>query len=297
MKKEPMISVIVPGYNVEKYLAQCLNSLLCQTYKNLEIIIIDDGSADGTGKIADVYAARDKRVRVVHRKNQGLSVSRNNGIDMAKGEYVHFMDADDYVYLDYYEKMIEALADTGADMVAGDIITNDLCRILLFPHRVALTRLEDKAAWTRCARHGFSVRYLFKREFLNENRIRFVPGRFLEDIPFTLAAVKAANMIVTAPGAGYYYIKWRPDSITGKKSGEHRKKLKADSAWARGIAADFVRENGLSKSLLKDETIETQVRLFGLIPFGRIIRNVNKNIVSYSAFGIRILRMSARRKR
>lgn len=95
----PLISVIIPVYNVEKYLRRCLDSVIAQTYQKLEIICVDDGSIDDSGKICDQYAVRDARIKVIHQENQGLSAARNRGIDAADGEYIAFVDSDDYILM------------------------------------------------------------------------------------------------------------------------------------------------------------------------------------------------------
>ena len=94
---EELISVIVPVYNVEKYLNRCVESIMNQTYKNLQIILIDDGSNDRSGKICDEYAEKDKRIEVIHKENAGVSAARNKGLDKAKGEWITFVDADDWI--------------------------------------------------------------------------------------------------------------------------------------------------------------------------------------------------------
>lgn len=101
--KDDLISVIVPVYNVEKYLHKCINSILNQTYKNLEIILIDDGSTDNSGKICDEYALKDNRIKVIHKENGGLSSARNAGLDICSGDYIGFVDSDDYIAEDMYE--------------------------------------------------------------------------------------------------------------------------------------------------------------------------------------------------
>lgn len=104
-----MISVIVPIYNVEEYLSTCIESILNQTYKNLEILLIDDGSTDNSGKICDMYAKRDSRCIVIHQLNKGLSGARNTGLDYATGEYISFVDGDDYIHPQMLEILYEAL--------------------------------------------------------------------------------------------------------------------------------------------------------------------------------------------
>lgn len=111
MTEKPLISVIVPIYQVEKYLKQCLDSILNQTYRNLEIILIDDGSPDRCGDICDRYASLDSRIKVIHQPNTGLSAARNAGMDIATGEYISFIDSDDYIDPHFYEKMEQGFQD------------------------------------------------------------------------------------------------------------------------------------------------------------------------------------------
>ncbi len=117
-----MISIIVPVYKTEPYLHQCLGSLLRQTYKDIEILLIDDGSPDRCGAICDEYGAKDKRIRVFHTENNGLSAARNLGLKEAKGEYLGFVDSDDWIDPDYYEILLKRLLETGADISASKIL-------------------------------------------------------------------------------------------------------------------------------------------------------------------------------
>lgn len=113
---DDLISVVIPVYNVEKYLNRCIDSVLKQTYKNIEIILIDDGSTDRSGKICDEYNKKDNRIIVIHQKNQGLSSARNNGLMKLKGKFVCFIDSDDFVETDYIESMYNNLIDNKVDM-------------------------------------------------------------------------------------------------------------------------------------------------------------------------------------
>ena len=110
-----MISIIIPVYNVEKFLPQCIDSILAQTYKDFELILVDDGSPDGSPAICDSYAQRDERVRVIHQKNAGVSAARNNGIEHAKSEWISFVDSDDWVEPSYIEDF--HLDEDDADMI------------------------------------------------------------------------------------------------------------------------------------------------------------------------------------
>ena len=113
---QPKISVIVPVYQTEQYLSKCLDSILNQSLKELEVIVIDDGSKDNSPKIIDEYARRDSRIRVVHKANEGQGIARNIGIDMASAKYVTFVDSDDWVDTNVYENILNRIEDSGADL-------------------------------------------------------------------------------------------------------------------------------------------------------------------------------------
>lgn len=112
----PLITVVVPVFKVENYLEECVNSILCQTYENLEIFLIDDGSPDRCGKMCDEYAKRDSRIQVIHQKNKGLSGARNSAIDIFRGEYITFVDSDDWISNDMIEQLYKRLIVEGAQM-------------------------------------------------------------------------------------------------------------------------------------------------------------------------------------
>ena len=112
-----LISVIVPVYNVESYVAECIESIQNQTYMNLEIILVDDGSKDMSGDICDQYAAYDERIKVIHQENGGLSAARNTGIEAANGDYISFVDSDDYIRLTLFEDMLQLLKEYDLDII------------------------------------------------------------------------------------------------------------------------------------------------------------------------------------
>ena len=112
----PELSIIVPVYKVEKYLPRCIDSILAQTFGDFELILIDDGSPDGCGRICDEYAKKDKRIVVIHQKNMGVSAARNAGLDIAHGRYIGFVDSDDWIEPQMYEAMMDAIRENGADM-------------------------------------------------------------------------------------------------------------------------------------------------------------------------------------
>lgn len=203
----PKISVVIPCYNVAPYVAKCLDTLTNQTLNDIEIICIDDKSTDDTTKIIAEYAKRDKRIKLIkQRKNQGVSIARNTGLDAAKGEYIGFVDPDDYIDLNFYGKLYAAATESGADIVKGGLIcvktdgTEDKSELI---KRVA----KDKRSFN----YQFSTA-IYKREFLDKNNLRFVAGASIgEDVNFLIKATNLANKVDVVYGTYYWYIR-RDDS-------------------------------------------------------------------------------------
>lgn len=231
--EQTVISVIVPIYKVEQYLRQCVDSILNQTHSALEVILVDDGSPDGSGKICDEYAARDSRVRVIHKKNGGLSDARNAGIDIARGDYIAFVDSDDWLEPDTYESMLAAMEKYQAKLVcAGRFDNSDetgSCTVGLCPEKeellpaVPLVRKifhwdhMDAAAWDK----------LYARELFRE--IRYPVGRVMEDIPTTYRLVLLAGGGVLLPKPVYHY-RCRSGSITYSAVSERNFHLSENAA-------------------------------------------------------------------
>ena len=118
----PKLSVIVPVYNTEKYLRECVDSILAQTFTDFELILVDDGSTDGSGAICDEYAGKDSRIRVIHQENGGATLARRSGVRIAQGEYVAFVDSDDWIAQHIYQNMMEKAETCGADVILCDIV-------------------------------------------------------------------------------------------------------------------------------------------------------------------------------
>ena len=115
---QPKVSVVVPVYNTKKYLSECLQSITSQTYKNLEIIVVDDGSTDGSDKICDYFSSKDRRIKVIHKKNEGVVVARKTGYEMATGEYLATVDSDDWIEPTMYQDMVEEILKENVDFVS-----------------------------------------------------------------------------------------------------------------------------------------------------------------------------------
>lgn len=219
MKK---ISVIVPIYNVEKYLKKCIESIINQTYSNLEIILVDDGSPDNCGKICDEYQVQDSRIKVIHKKNGGLSDARNAGIKEATGEIISFIDSDDFVDLDMYEYMLNEMQKENADIViCGTKIDfeNGKTRIKRAEKRKILNSKDalielnsfksfDMAVWNK----------LYKKEIIDG--IFFPVGKKSEDYFVMYQYFDRAKKIIILPEAKYHYIQ-RANSISRGKNFTH----------------------------------------------------------------------------
>ena len=253
----PKISVIVPIYNVEKYLSRCIESLINQTLKEIEIILVDDGSKDNSSKICDEYATKDKRIKVIHKKNEGLGLTRNAGIKLATGRYLAFVDSDDYIELDMYEKMYDIAMSNDCDFVRGDAykelptgkMLNDnltsplkegiynrseMFKNILYPLFGKLP--EEKAnKYISCS----ACKSIYKREIINKNNIFFESERkyISEDLLFNLDFIVNSNSAYVINKRFYHYIK-NENSLTNS--------YKKDS-----FEKEIILYNELKKRLIK----------------------------------------------
>lgn len=207
MDANPLISVIVPIYNVEKYLEECLRSLINQTYKNLEIILVNDGSPDRCGEICEAFASLDNRIKVLHQSNQGVSAARNHGLQIATGTYVSFIDSDDWLSSDTYEQCLEEMRREvdiimyGYQLVTGEDVPapqTSYARLSAMSNRDAIHALSSTSAFT-----SSTWSRLFRREILEG--MYFFSGRMGEDSTFTLEAHLRASTFVGLDIAPYYY--------------------------------------------------------------------------------------------
>ena len=282
---KPLISVVIPVYNVEKYLEQCLVSVVFNSYKNLEIIVVDDGSSDNSAAIYNKYAALDKRIKIIVQKNAGVSAARNVGIETASGKYIHFVDSDDYIDLNFYEELVGDALQYDADIVACGVKMGNAVINITYRDKIICADLYTKIQKLQCAKHGYAIRYLLRRSFLMENDIFFDVGKIhSEDLHFTLRAVKAANHVVINPNTIYHYIR-RPGGAvrTLKNSKKHRQ-------WAIDFRDAFFLENRLPRSLMHGSQTEYRLLLFGCIPIGKKVVSLGGSKVWYSLLGVPIFR-------
>lgn len=203
------VSIIVPVYNVEKHLEQCVNSILAQTYKNIEVILVDDGSPDNCGTICDNYIIKDPRIRVVHKKNGGLSSARNTGLDVATGEYIMFIDSDDFIETDMVEVLFELKATSNADIACCGMYRYKETSTTLIDNTISKNEIEILDRITSLKRlilrtiDCSSCNKLYHRELIGETR--FKEGRNNEDHPFLFELYQKCDSIAYTNKAYYYY--------------------------------------------------------------------------------------------
>lgn len=249
---EELISVIVPVYNVEKYIKKCIESIINQTYNNLEIILVDDGSTDKSGKICDEYAMVDKRISVIHKENGGLSDARNCGIDVAKGKYIAFVDSDDFIDLKMYEILYNNLVKNNADI--------SICKPYLFEKYNEVVEAKEAEVVTVWEKKDFYTKMyddylmtvvawnkLYKREIF-EN-IRYPKGKKIEDAAIIHYVLEKCEKIALTNLELYFYYQ-RDDSIMHKYNFSLLDEL--DALYDRFLFFEkkqFVKENFFDKTL------------------------------------------------
>ncbi len=213
MSEKPLVSVIVPAYNVERWIERCVESVLAQTLSDLEVIVVDDGSPDNAGALADALAARDPRVCVIHQKNAGLSAARNVGIEAARGSLLYFLDSDDYIDPDCLEILHDAMVGTGAAMVVGGLVEVDeagkeLERVLVSPKVV-----DERGYWEafeadyqgeEYVEYIVSWNKLYDRSIFDHER--FDVGKLHEDELIIHRLVARAGTVAFANTSGYRYV-------------------------------------------------------------------------------------------
>lgn len=250
MGTERLISIIVPIYNVEQYLDRCVQSIVGQTYPNIEILLIDDGSTDGSGKIAEKWAQQDSRIRVLRRRNGGLSAARNSGIEIAQGSHLVFVDSDDWIHPDMIEALVKRL-DKAEIVCCGMIRATDTWEkeIEWFQSERVVSNIDavkllvENSGMTSHIQKNIFPRYVF-------DGIRFPEGKVFEDIRTAHKLFLAVNRICIIPGHYYYYYE-RNNSISNVV------KLKNRIEWFDALEE---RENDLENLLTPDEKCRTRAQ-------------------------------------
>nr|WP_288730327.1 glycosyltransferase family 2 protein [uncultured Anaerobutyricum sp.] len=268
----PKISAIVPVYNVEKYLDRCINSLINQTLEDIEIILVDDGSPDDCPKMCDEYAQRDKRIRVIHKENGGLGFARNSGLEIARGEYIYFIDSDDYIAQNAFEIFYKEAKKNDADVCYGgfylvdeengktipieheykgrDYVGDDIVNIVLYNMLGSDADAKSDANIRQSVWQG-----IYSGDLIRSNKLRFETERkyISEDIVFHLDFLPKAKKAVFVEGCYYYHIADNPTSLTHKYS---------ESRFRRCRDLYIIEADKIQKLNMPEDSIERIKRAF-----------------------------------
>ena len=249
------ISIIVPVYKVEKYLRRCLDSILAQSNSNIEVIVIDDGSPDGCPEICDEFAALDNRVKVVHQKNQGLSFSRNVGIDLASGEFLMFVDSDDFITENAVEILLENAKKYNLDISFGGCksihksvtskkLYHGKCRYLFNGPEFIKSQLK-------AGRLYISVWLgIYRREFIVQNKLYFKNGIVHEDERWTPIVLLRAERIRCIADGLYCYNNENPESITRRRNREQNGLDMLETCYYLEVEFEKLKDIRLKKYLM-----------------------------------------------
>lgn len=212
-----LITIIVPIYNVKPYLSRCIESIINQDYKKLEIILVDDGSTDKSGNICDEYAKKDKRIIVIHQENQGLSCARNNGTRISKGKYIAYIDSDDYIELDYISYLYKLIKDNKADISACAHNKHRYIETVYEKDELYPALLTSKIAFSAWSK-------LVKASIMKDNNIYFPVNEIYEDQKWIYYLLEHTNRVVIGSESKYHYT-YRQNSIFNTKSLQNKKIL------------------------------------------------------------------------
>lgn len=283
MKEEVKVSIIVPVYNAEKYIERCIKSLIGQTYKNIEIILINDGSEDKSLNILRNFENIDKRITLINQENSGPSKARNLGIKKSTGDYIAFIDADDYVELNYIEKMIKQSNCFKSDMIVcnykevrkeGEIPSN----IFTFINNGEAYDCDINCIGeVLCGRGGLVWGKLLKSSIIKENKIRFDENiSMCEDLLFTLEFIKNTKVVSKIDDYLYIHNKYNDESITAK----YNKELFNEQIKVQRKLEQFVYGNNFNNSYIENLLYE---RLKGIMWF-----SIYKEIINNDDFKFKL---------
>ena len=277
------VSVIIPVFNTEKYINKCLSSLVNQTLDDIEIICVNDGSTDNSLEIIEKIANKDARIKIINQEHKKQGAARNAGLKIAEGEYIGFVDSDDWIDLNYYEMLYNTAKKYDADIALATNVRigngKTKKRLEITEEKTAVT-LQEKIDIGNQVKNPCPTNKIYRHSMLKENNIIWQEGVYCEDKLFTIQAIYYANKIVTVPDVNYYYFR-NPNSTVHTKSEKHT----LDKNNAKKAVLNFLREQNaqirdkefwaiteqkkfLSLPLLtKKESLKTaKYYLLGLVP-------------------------------
>lgn len=281
---EPKISVIIPVYNVERYLTRCLDSIAGQTLREIEIICVDDESPDGSLGILRDYASREPRMRVISQKNKRQGGARNTGFDAARGEWVAFIDSDDWVAPGYFEKLLGAATRHAADIACTNVEKQRGSRRKWNVHYTkeeVFCGLQEKFDACHCPPNFNTTNKLYRRKALLKAGVRFREHAVYEDVEYLAQTLCALGRLVTVPDTVYYYMVHGASTTKSRQTPQKQlDKYKAHKAFVAFADAHGIRTShrfrdvtmreyafgGISLLKIKDNGRRRIYRLFDLVP-------------------------------
>lgn len=278
------VSVIIPVYNTEALLPRCLESVVAQTLSDIEIICVDDGSTDGSLRLLNEWAARDSRIRVIHQSNGRQGKARNAGMAIAKGEYIGFIDSDDYIPAEYFERLYQAAKEVDADMAICGIVKQKPLgnkRVIGFERNEVFDTAAEKFTVCSCPPNFHPVNKLYRRAMLDSIELRFAEGVQYEDVMFVTRALAESGRLVTVADVWYCYVLNPHSTVKSRQTAaKQRQRYEAhrsmvDYLTSRGIFVAPRHRNitvrykelcGVCLWKIKEGDKWRTVRLFDLLP-------------------------------
>ena len=309
------LSIIVPVYNVEKYLPKCLESLIKQTLNDIEIICVNDGSMDNSLAILKEFASKDSRIRIIDNQHQGVAKTRNTGIEQSTGEYIGFVDSDDYIDIDFFEKLYNSATKSNSDIAIASILKHknffNIYNAKYTKEETAIT-IQDKIKLCEDKKHFFFYAWnkIYHSGFIKENNIKFSEGQIYEDVMFAIKALYYSNKIISVYGTKYHYIE-HENSLTKykDKTGEKEQDLiKAYSELqefcnSKNIEIPerlnyYTKENfGFILNLYKGK-YQSKIQLFNIFTIATISNySETRNLITILGFKIKIAKREIAKER
>ena len=277
--KNIKVSIIVPVYNTEKYICKCLESLIAQTLKEIEIICVNDGSTDNSLKILNYYQNKDLRIKIVNQKNSGPGKSRNTGIKIAKGDFIGFVDGDDWVDKNYFEKLYNAAIKYNCEISAGDFYRQGKIlktKKLNYKYMKAFYTPTEKINQAFIPKHNYVWNKIYKREKLLS--MPFPENCYYEDMRWLIKIIYNLNGFVTVPNTFYYYRK-NQGSIVTQKTIKHQQ----DCKLAEKEIQNFLHKHNIPILIQYKLSKKIKVKLLGLKLFG--IEFYHPQKIKFKLFG------------
>ena len=309
------LSIIVPVYNVGKYLPKCLESLIKQTLKDIEIICVNDGSMDNSLAILKEFASKDSRIRIIDNQHQGVAKTRNTGIEQSTGEYIGFVDSDDYIDIDFFEKLYNSATKSNSDIAIASILKHkkffNIYNAQYTKEETAIT-IQDKIKLCEDKKHFFFYAWnkIYHSGFIKENNIKFSEGQIYEDVMFAIKALYYSNKIISVYGTKYHYIE-HENSLTkykDKTGGKEQDLVKAYSELqefcnSKNIEIPerlnyYTKENfGFILNLYKGK-YQSKIQLFNIFTIATISNySETRNLITILGFKIKIAKREIAKER